>query len=390
MPNISRGAAIVGVAESDEIGYLDNRKSSLQLQSEAAYNALEDAGLKKDDVDGIFAAGNTLGVAEHMGIRPRFTDGTAVGGSSFVIHAGHALAAVAAGYCEVALVTHGEAGYSRRFNPGRGAIRDDSPGAQFETTYGIMGAPINYSMACARYMHEFGEDRTRQAMAEVAVATRKWAALNPKALIHDPKAEIPLTMSFDDYHNSRWISWPFHLLDCCLVTDAAGAYIITTPERARDLKKPPVWILGAGEGHDHGIMSQMPSLTSLVARDTGPKAFEMAGVTHKDFDLAMIYDSFTYTVLLTLESLGFCGRGESADFVKDQKTAPGGGFPMNTAGGGLSYTHPGMYGMFLIIEAVRQLRGECGDRQIHDCKLTFCHGTGGELASGGTVVLARD
>ena len=175
-----------------------------------------------------------------------------------------------------------------------------------------------------------------------------------------------------------------------MVTDAAGAYIITTPERARDLKKPPVWILGAGEGHDHGIMSQMPSLTSLVARDTGPKAFEMAGVTHKDFDLAMIYDSFTYTVLLTLESLGFCGRGESADFVKDQKTAPGGGFPMNTAGGGLSYTHPGMYGMFLIIEAVHQLRGECGDRQLHDCKLTFCHGTGGELASGGTVVLARD
>jgi acetyl-CoA acetyltransferase len=239
-------------------------------------------------------------------------------------------------------------------------------------------------------MHEFGEDRCREAMAEIAVSTRKWAALNPKALIHDPAAEIPLTMSFEEYHSSRWVCWPFHLLDCCLVTDAGGAYVVTTPERARDLKKPPVWILGSGEGHDHGMISQMPSLTSLIARETGPRAFQMAGVTHDDFDLAMIYDSFTYTVLLTLEGLGFCGRGEAADFLRGQRTAPGGDFPMNTAGGGLSYTHPGAYGMFLVIEAVRQLRGECGPRQVPDCKLTFCHGTGGSLSSGGTIVLARD
>ena len=391
MPNLSRGAAIVGVAESDELGYLENRKSDLQLGAEAAYNALEDAGLKKGDVDAIFASGNTLGLAEHMGIQPRFTDGTSVGGSSFVIHAGHALAAMAAGYCEVALVIHGSAGHSRRlYGGGGGGGRDDSPGAQFETPYGFIGAPINYALACTRYMHEFGEERCREAMSEIAVSTRKWAALNPKALIHDPKAEIPLTMSFEEYHNSRWICWPFHLLDCCLVTDAGGAFIVTTPERARDLKKPPVWILGAGEGHDHNIISQMPSLTSLVARGTGPTAFQMAGVTHNDFDLAMIYDSFTYTVLLTLESLGFCGRGEAADFVRGQRTAPGGDFPMNTSGGGLSYTHPGAYGIFLIIEAVRQLRGEGAQRQVPDCKLAFCHGTGGSLSSGGTVVLARD
>ena len=393
MANISRAAAIVGAAESDELGYLENRKSDLQLHVEASYNALEDAGLKKSDVDAIFSSGNTLGLAEHMGIHPRFTDSTSVGGSSFVIHAGHALAAIAAGYCEVALVTHGSAGHSRRFFGGGGGIEGGgpaSPGGQFETPYGYIGAPINYSMACARYMHEFGEDRCREAMAEVAVSTRKWAALNPRALIHDPAAEIPLTMSFEEYHNSRWISWPFHLLDCCLVTDAGGAYVITTPERARDLKKPPVWILGAGEGHDHGMISQMPSLTSLIARETGPKAFAMAGVSHDDFDLALIYDSFTYTVMLTLESLGFCGRGEAADFVRGQRTAPGGDFPLNTAGGGLSYTHPGAYGIFLMIEAVRQLRGEAGARQVPDAKLTFCHGTGGSLSSGGTAVLAVD
>ncbi len=391
MANLSRGAAIVGAAESDEIGYLENRKSDLQLHAEAASNALEDAGLKKGDVDAIFAAGNTMGLAEHMGIQPKFTDSTSVGGSSFVIHAGHALAAIAAGYCEVALVTHGSAGHSRRFfGGGASGVEGGTTGAQFESPYGFFGAPINYAMACSRYMHEYGEDRTREAMSEIAVSTRKWAAMNPRALIHDPAAEIPLTMSFEDYHNSRWIAWPFHLLDCCLVTDAGGAYVITTPERAKDLKKPPIWILGAGEGHDHGMISQMPSLTSLIARETGPRAFQMAGVKHDDFDLAMIYDSFTYTVMLTLEGLGFCGKGEAADFVRGQRTAPGGDFPLNTAGGGLSYTHPGAYGIFLVIEAARQLWGEAGARQIPDCKLTFCHGTGGSLSSGGTVVLARD
>jgi len=198
----------------------------------------------------------------------------------------------------------------------------------------------------------------------------------------------PLTI--DDVLSSRWISYPFHLLDCCLVTDAGGACVVVGPERARDLAKPPVWLLGIGESHDHAMISQMPDLTRTPAQYSGPAAMGMAGVTHDDIDLAMIYDSFTYTVLVTLESLGFCKPGEGGAFVSNQRTAPGGEFPMNTNGGGLSYTHPGMYGMFLILEAVRQLRGECGERQVPDCNIALVNGTGGSLSSTGTLVLAKD
>ena len=377
MADISKSVAIVGVAESDEIGRVE--KSNLQLHAESAYNALEDAGLSMKDVDGLMTAGtSTLTLGEYLGIHPKFTDTTAVGGSSFIIHIAHAMLAIQAGYCETVLVTHGEAGRSARSRSGGNA---SEPGPQFETPYGFIGAPINYAMAARRYMHQYGEDYTRQGMAEVAVATRKWANLNPKAFFKDTP------MSFEEYHDSRWIAWPFHLPDCCLVTDAGGAYVVTTPERARDLPKKPVWVLGAGEGLDHGLISQMPDLTSTWARESGPAAMKMAGVTHDDIDLAMIYDSFTYTVLATLESLGFCGPGEGPDFVANQRTAPGGDFAMNTSGGGLSYTHSGMYGMFLVLEAVRQLRGEAGDRQIDDPKLSLVNGTGGSLSSTGTVVL---
>ena len=380
MADLSRSVAIVGVAESDEIGRVEN-KSNLQHHAEAAYNALEDAGMSIKDVDGLLTAGtSTLNTAEYLGIHPTYTDTTAVGGSSFVIHIAHAMAAINAGYCEVALVTHGEAGRSARDRTGGNA---SDPGPQFELPYGFIGAPINYALTCTRYMHEYGEDRTRQAMAEIAVATRKWALMNPKAYMKDP-------MSFDDYHNSRWISWPFHLLDCCLVTDAGGAYVVTTPERARDLKKKPVWVMSAAEGHDHGMVSQMPDFTRTFARETGPAALQRAGITHDDLDLTMIYDSFTYTVLVTLESLGFCGPGEGPDFVKDQRTAPGGDFAMNTSGGGLSYTHSGMYGMFLVLEAVRQLRGECGERQLDNPRTALINGTGGSLSSTATVILGTD
>ena len=337
MADISKSVAIVGVAESDEIGRVE--KSNLQLHAESAYNALEDAGLSIKDVDGLMTAGtSTLTLGEYLGVNPRFTDTTAVGGSSFIIHIAHAMLAIQAGYCETVLVTHGEAGRSARSRSGGNA---SEPGPQFESPYGLIGAPVNYAMAARRYMHQYGEDYTRQGMAEVAVATRKWANLNPKAYFNDR------TMSFDEYHDSPWIAWPFHLPDCCLTTDAGGAYVVTTPERARDLPKKPVWVLGAGEGLDHGLISQMPDLTSTWARESGPAALKMAGVTHDDIDLAMIYDSFTYTVLVTLESLGFCGPGEGPDFVANQRAAPGGDFAMNTSGGGLSYTHSGMYGMFL-------------------------------------------
>ena len=383
-----REIAIVGVAESDQMGTVPN-KSSLQHHAEAAHNALEDAGLSKNDVNGLFTAGSsTLTTGEYLGIQPGFTDNTSVGGSSFVIHVAHAAAAIRAGYCDVALITHGEAGRSAR---GRAAGDPNQPGPQYEAPYGIIGPPVNYSMACTRYMHEYGEDRARQAMAEIAVSTRKWANLNPKAVMH----ETP--MSFDEYHNSRWVAWPFHLFDCCLVTDSGAAIILTTAERARSCRKQPVWVLGAAEGHDHGIISTMPSLTSLIARETGPKALARSGVEHQDIDLTMIYDSFTYTVMLTLEGLGFCAPGEASDFVAGQRTAPGGDFPMNTSGGGLSYTHPGMYGSFLLVEAVRQLRGECGNRQVkhksdpnQNAKIAIVNGTGGNLSSTGTVVLATE
>lgn len=381
-----RDIAIVGVAESDQMGTVPN-KSSLQHHAEAAYNALEDAGLRKSDVNGLLTAGfSTLATAEYMGIQPSFTDNTSVGGSSFVIHVAHAAAAIRAGYCDVALITHGQAGRSTR---ARVPADANLPVAQYETPYGMIGQPINYAMACTRYMHEYGEARARQGMAEIAVATRKWANLNPKAAMHDTP------MSFDEYHNSRYVAWPFHLPDCCLVTDSGAAIIVTTAERARSLPKKPVWVLGAAEGHDHNIVSMMPSFTSMIARETGPKALARAGVTHGDLDLTMIYDSFTYTVMLTLEGLGFCKRGEAADFVANQRTAPGGDFALNTSGGGLSYTHPGMYGSFLLVEAVRQLRGECGARQVHhrkdqgqDPKIALVNGTGGALSSTGTVVLA--
>ncbi|MEE8517694.1 MAG: acetyl-CoA acetyltransferase [Dehalococcoidia bacterium] len=380
MVDISRSAAIVGVAESDEIGTVPS-SSAFQLHAEAAFNALEDAGLSRDDVDGLLTAGYAnYDLAEYLGINPRYTDTTTVGGSSFVIHVGHAVAAIAAGYCEVALITHGQAGRSSRAP----IPRDQNlPTQQYESPYGMIGMAVNYSMAAARYMHQHGEDRTRQAMAEIAVSTRKWAQLNPKAMMRDP-------MTFDDYHNSRWVSWPFHLFDCCLVTDAGAAVVVTTAERAKSLPKKPVSVLGVAEHHDHSGISQMPDLTVTPARVTGPAALAMAGVTHADIDLTMIYDSFTYTVLTTIESLGFCGPGEGPDFLAGQRSAPGGEWPLNTSGGGLSYTHPGMYGIFLIVEAVRQLRGEAGERQVKDPKLSLVNGTGGALSSTGTLVLGVD
>ena len=378
LQNLSGKAHIVGVAESNKLGKVPE-KSPLVHHSEAAINALDDAGLRLTDVDALLTAGwSTLDVAEYLDIQPRYTDSTSVGGSSFVIHVAHALAAIAAGYCEVALITHGQSGRSDRApiprNPG-------TPMAQYEAPYGIIGPPVSYAMAARRYMHEYGEDRTRQAMAEIAVSTRKWANLNPMAYFYDK----PVT--FEDYHNSKWVAWPFHLLDCCLVTDAGAAIVITTPERARDAKNGSVTILGAGEGHDHSGISQMPNLTQAFGMHTGPQALEMAGITHSDLDLAMIYDSFTYTVLVSIENLGFCAPGEGPDLVASQTTAPGGDFPLNTNGGGLSYTHPGMYGIFTIVEAVRQLRGQAGERQLGNCDLAVAHGTGGLLSSTGTVVL---
>ena len=379
---ISGKMAIVGVAESDEIGKVPD-KPAIMLHAEAGRAALAEAGLTKDDVDGLFTAGvSTLELGEYLGIEPKVTDNTSVGGSSFVIHIAHAAAAIATGRCEVALVTHGESGRSRVGMAPYPSSPQQLRG-QFEAPYGLPQPVGAYALACSRHMHEYGT--TKEQLAEIAVATRKWAMLNPKAMMQDP-------ITIEDVLNSRQIAWPFNLLDCCLVTDAGGAYVMTTTERAKSLKQTPAMVMGVGESHDHAMISQMPSYTSFAARTSGKRAFEMAGVRHDELDLAMIYDSFTYTVLLSLEELGFCQKGEGGAFVSGQRTAPGGPFPMNTNGGGLSYNHPGMYGMFAIIEGVRQLRHDYADqgiRQVKDAKLAVVHGTGGVLSSAGTAILAR-
>jgi acetyl-CoA acetyltransferase len=382
MSSVAAKCAIVGVAESDRIGIVPD-KPAIQLHAEAALNALAEAGLTLRDVDGLFTAGvSPLETAEYLGVKANFVDGTMVGGASFVIHVGHALVALAAGLCSVALITHGESGRSRVGAPAR-APSPQSLGGQFEAPYGLPGMVGTYVLACSRHMALYGT--TRAQLAEIAVATRKWAALNPKALYREP-------LTIDDVLQSRIVSWPFSLLDCCLVTDAGGAVVLTTAERARDLRQHPVLVLGCGEHADHLLISQMEDCTSGPARISGERAFAMAGVTRADIDIAMVYDAFTYMTLMSLEDLGFCKKGEGGPFVSAQRTAPGGPFPMNTNGGGLSYTHSGMYGIFTLIEAVRQLRHDYegqGQRQVANAELAIAHGTGMALASAGTVILGR-
>ncbi|WP_251552037.1 acetyl-CoA acetyltransferase [Neobacillus muris] len=376
-----RVAAIVGVAESD-LGIVPN-KSVLQLQAKAAKLALDDAGFAKDDVDAIFTAGNwswapNMMLAEYLGIQPKYTDGTNIGGSSFESHVAHAAAGIRAGLFDVALITYGSTQRSNPYRPQETAVRLTD---QFERPFGLPTPVGAYALAAMRHMHQYGT--TSEQLAEVAVAARSWAAMNQKAMKREP-------ISIQDVLDSRWICEPLHLLDCCLVTDGGGAVVVASAKAAENAKKPPVWILGHGETHTHNTITNMPDLTITGARESGQQAFRMAGITHDDLDVVEIYDSFTITVLLSLEALGFCKPGESGEFVSGGRTAPGGDFPMNTNGGGLSYCHPGMYGIFLLIEAARQLRGECGERQLQDAKLALVHGTGGVLSSSSTVILGRD
>ena len=374
--------AIVGAAESDELGRLPH-KPALQLHAEAARNALDDAGLTKADVDAVFSAGrwSSAETADYLGIKPRYCDGTLIGGCSFLAHVRHAMAAIAAGICDVALITHGESGASRVGMPGT-RWTPDSLNGQFELPYGVMGPPTQYSLVATRHMHEYGT--TSEQLAEVAVATRTWAALNPKAAMRDP-------LTIADVLASRMISYPFHLLDCCLVTDGGGAVVVTAADRARDLRRKPVYVLGAGEAVSHALVSQMTDFACWDAAErSGAAAFAMAGMRHEDIDVAEFYDAFTLVPMLGLEALGFCKKGESGAFVSAQRTAPGGAFPMNTNGGGLSYTHTGMYGIFIIVEAVRQLRGECGPRQVQGAQVALCHGLGGIWSAAATLILGTD
>jgi acetyl-CoA acetyltransferase len=379
MKALSSSACIVGVDESDEIGILPG-KSQLALHLEATTNALRDAGLKVKDVDGIFTAGqhspSLLG--EALGITPRYVDGTTVGGCSFIMMVGHAVAALHHGLCDVALISHGESG---RSGVGVTRSRDTSLSGQFEIPYGFAGAPTYFGMITTRHMHEFGT--TLEQWAQVAVSTRKWAGLNPKA-----RNREPITVA--DVLNSRPVCYPFNLLNICLVTDAGGAVVLTRADRAKDCAKKPVYVRGAGEATEHVMVTQMRDLTfSEATRMSGDKAFTMAGVDRKDVNHVMLYDAFTSGPPIMLESLGFAKRGEGVHFFEEGRSTPGGSLPINTNGGGLSYTHTGMYGIFPIIESTRQLRGEGGARQVPNCRLSLVNGMGGMLSAAGTLVLSN-
>jgi acetyl-CoA acetyltransferase len=379
MKALSSSACIVGVDESDEIGILPG-KSQLALHLEATTNALRDAGLKVKDVDGIFTAGqhspSLLG--EALGITPRYVDGTTVGGCSFIMMVGHAVAALHHGLCDVALISHGESG---RSGVGVTRSRDTSLSGQFEIPYGFAGAPTYFGMITTRHMHEFGT--TLEQWAQVAVSTRRWAGLNPKA-----RNREPITVA--DVLNSRPVCYPFNLLNICLVTDAGGAVVLTRADRAKDCAKKPVYVRGAGEATEHVMVTQMRDLTfSEATRMSGDKAFTMAGVDRKDVNHVMLYDAFTSGPPIMLESLGFAKRGEGVHFFEEGRSTPGGSLPINTNGGGLSYTHTGMYGIFPIIESTRQLRGEGGARQVPNCTLSLVNGMGGMLSAAGTLVLSN-
>jgi acetyl-CoA acetyltransferase len=373
-------AAVVGVAESD-LGEVGPGFTPLDLIGQATLRALEDAGLQKSEVDGLFSASAyyhmpTLSVGEYLGIRPRYSDATNVGGSSFVSHLLHAAAAIDADLCEVALITYGS---TQRSDGGR--LISGSEALPYETPYRPRYPVSMYALAASRHMHEYGT--TRAQLAEVAVAARRWAKLNPSAFMRDD-------LTVEDVIDSRMVSSPLSVRDCCLVTDGGGAAILTGAERASGLRKMPVYLLGAGEAHWHRNISQMPDLTVTAAAESGPRAYEMAGVGPADVDVAMLYDAFTINPVLFLEDLGFCAKGEGGDFVSGGRIAPGGELAVNTSGGGLSYNHPGMYGLLLVVEAVRQVRNECGERQVEGANVSLVHGNGGVLSSQVTAILGSE
>ena len=390
---LSGQVAIVGASECDEIGVVPN-KSVLRLHAEGARNAINDAGLSKSDIDAVFTAGtNPAVLSEYLGLQPRFVDGTSVGGCSFVIMMEHAMMALHHGMCNYALISHGESGRSRIGvdRPGAGA---STPGGQFEAPWGVFGAPSTFSIPMMQYMNTFGV--TREQFAEVAVSTRKWARLNPRAMIWDPAYHSD-ELTVEDVLEARMICYPLTLFMCCLVTDAAGSVILTTAERARDLPRPPVYLLGTGEAVSHQMIAQMPDFNRADGFVmSGGRAFDMAGITPDDIDVAELYDAFVHTPVYALEALGLAKPGEGVHRFMEGRAAPGGDFPINTNGGGLSYTHPGMYGMFVILEAVSQLRGDAGPRQTkhrrdrsQNAKIALAHGPGGMFSAAGTAILGN-
>jgi len=376
---------IAGVAETP-LGIVTDQ-SELSMAATAARAALAEAGLSLRDVDGLFV--NYMGeegsvqLAEYLGIEPRWSDSTDLGGAAFEAQVLKAMAGLSAGLIDVALIAYASRQRSRRLRP----RIEDLPLTGTPLMHLLehpTGLPLplgRYALIAARHMHQFGT--TEEQLAEIAVAARAWARLNPAAFRREP-----LTVA--DVMAAPRLCDPLKALDCCLVTDGGGALILTRGERARDAVMPPVRVLGAAEGVSHWHITQMRDLTVSPGAQSGPRALAMAGITPADVDVLQPYDSFTITVLLALEDLGFCAKGEGGAFVQGGRLAPGGALPAMTSGGGLSYCHPGALGLLLLVEAVRQLRGECGARQVPDARIAVAHGVGGFMSTAATVVLAND
>ncbi len=375
-----KSVAVVGAAETTRLGKIPDM-SQIELHADAALNAMADAGLKPSDIDGVATAGESpFETAYYLGITPTWVDGTSVGGCSFMLHVRHAAAAINEGLCSTVLITHAESGRSR-VGAGRRGRSPQSLQGQFEVPYGITNPPTMFTIPALRYMKTYGV--SEEDIANVAVVQREWAAMNPRASFRDP-------ISVDDVLNSRMIAWPFRLLMCCLVTDGGGALILTSAERAKDFPHKPVYVLGTGESVETSMVSQMEDFTSSKAfRVSGKKAFEEAGIAHSDVDHLMIYDAFAHLPVYGLEDLGFCERGEGAAFIREGNTRPGGTLPLNTNGGGLSYMHSGMYGMYALQESVRQMRG-IAPAQVPDAKISVAHGVGGMFFSSGTIIFSNE
>jgi acetyl-CoA acetyltransferase len=358
--------------------------NSMELMVQAVHGALADAQIPLGNVDGLFAATAVhsmaaVSLAEHLGIQPAYTDGSNIGGSSFAAQALTAAMAIEAGLCSTAIVAYGS---NQRSAGGFKSISEAMP---YEAVYEPRNPITAYALAASRYMYEFGAGR--EHLAEIAVAARKWAQLNPEAFMRDP-------LTVQDVLGARMIADPFSVLDCCLVTDGAAAIVLTSAGRAADPPKTPVFLLGASMAHDHRMISAMPDLTKTAAARSGPGAFEMAGYAPKDMNTVQLYDAFTINPILFLEDLGFCKKGEGKDFVSGGRIAPGGALPVNTNGGGLSCVHPGMYGLFVIIEAIRQIRASAGDAEplreqggwVPNTQLSLAHANGGVLSTQVTTI----
>lgn len=397
---LSRAAAIVGAAEANEIGFSETPITALQLHIEAIKNLSDQTGIPIKKIEGVFSTGWSTELCEHLGITPKYIDTTAVGGCSFEMHVHHAMAAIHAGIIDIALVSHGENGHSARKlgqaggNYGRGA-GNASPSHEMSMAYGLGSAPSNYAHAMVRHMHRYGT--TSEDYAHVAKVTRDWATLNPRAAMYSKEKHPfggPITV--EQVEESRVITWPLTILHCCMVADHGGAVFVCSPKVAAGLNTKPVWIAGAGESMSHGNMLEMEDFTRTSAAHSAETAYSMAGLGPDDMEMAQIYDSFTITAAMTAEMLGLAPAGEGHTLWKSGRAAPGGDFPINTNGGGLSFNHSGMYGMPLLIEAYRQLSGTAEDGINGDpgkqssARTCVVNGTGGSLSTTGTLVLVAD